>query len=864
MTFRFLIQSAKSACYALALVLLSTSLAQAQAYGSCAGNDFGSPGVPGSIAEDGRVVRGGLEQVVVIEANAPLRSAPTEVGSVISDLTFGDRFNLVRKSGEYFEITADSRNQNALSGWVRAEYLMCRTRPIVSRDTGLEQKFYIKTEAAVQDGEVKTVSASSSVSGEKSCDAPGMSCRELSRFSLYYVFAVDFEKRRLFLMDDFETRGAVAIGWVDEEDGFLWETRYGLRPKEDLVYEADDTAIGVKAGDEKFICVHEDLDSALKSDNSCDLPVLGGDRWFKLALRIPVLQRVPASGSVPAYYKVVLPVAGVGGEASADLYERIDQFDRIVGSLKSLQKLDVFFLIDGTQSMGPHLDAVLGRESFAPGVIGAIQQAFEDDPRFAGTDVRYGFRVYRDLYDGQLGIGEGLPLGSNCNPSEDERLESLSAFQSAVREVDENFGSENSKGDDHEENLHYGILKAVEAMSGCEDHTKLLFIIADTGYSKEAQEKRGAVGLSDEQAAAFLTLNFDEENESIIPYFVQVPKNPKNLNKPDYNKAYGKFETQARRILQSVLRHMSEGTEGARTTSVDQHFFSMRDRSIPQAQRDIVEEILNNVALLGDARPINEIIAELNGGTALVEIITRLQQDDRYGNLPGVRLAQIERRLCEQLGPGCQQRTYNVIQEGVILESDDLEVDVWMSSDELRKWEELLSKFEKFANKTVDELAELILKQLLTMVENTVGDTTVQEFSGLSPDDVDQSIARFISRSDGLPVSEKTPLLNYTLGDLMAVADSGEDGNPSEPPVGVCELNLLADWLDKRRSIFDDVRNDRFPVFEVAITEDCETRHELKRVLGYTARRFDDPSMSFQQAIGDRDGIFWVPERFLP
>ncbi|GMG81856.1 hypothetical protein LNKW23_10690 [Paralimibaculum aggregatum] len=817
--------------------------AGAAVHGSCAAYDFDGEDAVGSIDASGFIIR--RVQVPVIRANAQILQEPRPGAAPIGALRFAQRVALHRREGPYIEIKNDQREASTI-GWVHGDDLLCQAKPLVSNTTGLEQKFYIKTRATLQGDQVQPVRAMPSVE-QTSCDPADEGCSDLTRFSLYYVHAVDPATERLLLLGKYlADETAPVIGWVDLKDGYLWETRFGLRPRPDLV---------TAEGQESYICVHETPEDARIGGRDCTLPVLGGERWFSYPIRIPVIERIEGS---PAVYNVILPVAGVGQGVSADIFTQELGLEKALGKLQQLRKLDVFFLIDGTQSMEPHIDAIVGRNGVGPGILGAITEAFATDPRFSGTQVRFGYRVYRDLYDGQGGIGEGLPLSSTCDLDEQAQAAEHDRFRQGVRSITTTVPQAQRVGrdPDHEENMFFGLYQAVDDMSTCDEHVKLLFVIGDTGYSGESQIAQGGTAITTDDVVDFLTLNMDDTIDPIIPFFVQVPEARRS---GDYATAYATFVPQAEDITGRVVDHLLSRLDSDRGLTAEQLLFSMQGRSIREAQDELIDRILGIASVFGDQTPINEIIAELKGGEALVNIITQLQGQggyEEFGNLPGLRLAQIEGRLCEELGPACRERVFNEIATGYLVDDADVVTDVWMTYDEFSQWRTMLEVFRDTSNASADELSRLILQQMLRAVQGGIG-------TELSPDVVNQPIASFLERRHGLPVGRLTPLLNYTFADIMGLRDSDE-ALQAQGQISVCELNLLGNWLERHREIFDSVSSGNIPEFEELQQVVCpNARHQtpIIRLEGY--RQFSKPGMDFKHVLGGRT-IFWVPSNYIP
>jgi hypothetical protein len=822
--------------------LVAPSAAQAQISGSCDGY-FDDPAAVGEIMSDGSVIRN--EPIAVLRDGAEVYADPAE-GSAILNLGFGERVFITREQDGFFALNRDTRDRNSPDfGWMRGRDLLCRSVPI-RNDEGISRKFYVRTQATFSDEGGGSIKAKAGPNTEE-CATTNGRCRELTRFTLYFVFAIDEAQQKVLLLGAPGNEGDTPlIGWVSMEDGYLWDTRYGLRPRENLVF--DENVGDWRAGEEKRACLYETLEEAANADDSiCYVPILGGNRWFNYSLRIPVFDRVEHEGK--HYFRVALPSAGVGSDANDDVLTQVQGLDEAIRVLQNLSNLDVFFLLDGTQSMKPHLDSIVGADG-ADGVLTSIQRAFANDPRFEDVQIRYGYRVYRDHYAGDYGIGEGMPFDGNCNPTEEELAENHAKFQSEVQNIDTEFGAGSGVRDtDHEENLILGLAFAADDMVACPEHVKLMFVVGDTGYDLETQIERGTPISSEEEVLSYLTQGFSAELDPIIPFFIQVPK----VNTSEaYEAAYGKFTSQGNMIASRIGEHFTKELKGDSEIKIAEHFFSL-DGNDPEASRlALVNYVLDRVSKFGDQRPVNEVIAELQGGAALVDIISALQSGD--GNVPALRLAQIEKRICDELGAACTERVFNDITEGYIEDNDDIRLDVWVDSEEFNNWRLKLELLKNTNQVTPRELSKLIVRMMVDGLEKTTGE--------LSPSEMNMPIAEFLKLKHGLPTGSQTPLLNYSIGDFVYADDVAANQDTSQL-VEICELYRVARWLERHREIFAAVDSSEVPLFSLAGVESCEMRYETPELVIEGRERFPEDSMSFRQAQMNRS-IFWIPNGYLP
>ena len=852
--FSKLVKPMKYTCISAVTFVVATVIGSASAYAGIAGSCedyFEDPRAVGEILDDGEVTR--ANPIPILRDGSEVYADPEEGARTVQKLAFGDRLFITHFENGFYKVALDTRKDETSSlGWVKGDDLLCRNRPVLSPE-GIARKFYVRTKASFVDEEQGAIRARSGPRTEECAGINGR-CRELSRFTLYYVYASDPVSQRVLLQGrPSADADAPLIGWVNLKEGYLWDTRFGLRPKENLVF---DSSVGEwSEGDERRACLYETLEDADKSGDSesCFVPILGGNRWFNYSLRIPVFERVEFNGK--HYFHVAMPTSGVGSDAADDVLSQVQGLDEAIKLLQNLGNLDVFFLLDGTQSMQPHIDSLTGANG-GSGVLTAIQDAFENDPRFENVQVRFGYRVYRDHYAGNYGIGEGMPFDSNCSPTDEELDISGKKFEEEIKKIDTQFGTGGPRDTDFEENLITGLAYAADDMANCPEHVKLLFVIGDTGYDLETQKERGTPIEDEDEVLSYMTQNFSTEDDPIVPFFIQVPNVGKQLKMRGsrleaYEAAYKKFEDQGKHFAQKIGDHFSIGLKGNSDVKINEHFYSLDGSSIADAQTKLVEYILGRVSNFGDQRPINEVIAELQGGTALVKIISALSGSD---NVPALRLASIEKRICEELGKACEERVFNDITEGYIEDNEDIQLDIWVDGEEFRAWRSKLELVKDTSLLSAKELSSTIVKMMVDGLQNSTGD--------LSPSEMNMSIAEFLKLKHGLPTGSQTPLLNYSIGDFIYQDDVAE-GDSSIDLIEICELYRVARWLERHREIFDALDRSEVPLFSLEAVETCEMRYPTQELKMEGRERFPEDTMSFRQ-VQLNETIFWIPNKYLP
>jgi len=146
-------------------------------------------------------------------------------------------------------------------------------------------------------------------------------------------------------------------------------------------------------------------EEAIKRHNG--RPILGGERWFKYALRIPIL------GRQKNLFKVVMPLAGVGVSQS-DKFGRIvisDQrrhsTEKAIQNILNIKNVDIFFLINGTRSIEPYLNSIKS-------VVTQLKTRISENPELGVITSRLGFGVYRDKYAEETELGYWHSFPEKC------------------------------------------------------------------------------------------------------------------------------------------------------------------------------------------------------------------------------------------------------------------------------------------------------------------------------------------------------------------------------------------------------------------------------------------------------------------
>ncbi|MEO5366139.1 MAG: hypothetical protein H7831_07245 [Magnetococcus sp. WYHC-3] len=809
----------------------------------------------------------------VLRHDAALYSDARE-GRSASRLAFSQPAKVLDEAGARVKVqTFPQGNLPGATGWVDKKDLLCGSRPLKD-DSGLERKFFIRTDTVARKDDGSAPQADvfqepelvECVGGNGTC-LPGA-----SRFHMYFVF--DERPGAVLLADRFHLEAEDALlGWVRLSDGFQWNNAYGIRPSETLV--------GAK-GDVGSVCTYDELaDAVARRKDRCN-PVQGGAGWFKGPTRIPVLDLVDARGRAVSgadavndgkrrlFYRVAMARPGLVGRdlgdgriaLSGDLARRILPE---LSKLKAKKRVDIFFLLDGTASMEPYIDAVRGTAGH-PGLIHEIISSLKARPGFEETQFRFGFRVYRDPYAQVLGlpgpgdgVGEGFPLPEQCSfTSEAQRQEVFRQFSDSLAQVKVTSDDQ----DDYEENLFGGLKQSLsEDMASCPEHLKVLFIIGDHGYRASTDKYREPVSPAE---LVELFKGGEGKDNNVLHFFIQTPWREQGVKTPGaYRNAYAQFESQARQLLGESLPVEA---------SVKDHFLRLDENNL-------VPRLLQAVEGVASSGVIDEIILDLQGGKALNAIIERLQRE--RVDVPGVYWHILKKDACGELGKQCQEQVFDTTRVAYVEASDDVVEDLWVSSRDLTTWVRLLERFKSHYGRPEQELRRALGETLISGLQMALRSPPM--------DVVGETAAQYAQRKGGLPVRRFSPLLSYPMaaieakrvrqdaqGRQMVVDDAGRpvigpDGQPIQA-VPMCELRRLTLWAIQSREMLAIVEQGGFrPVYQTApyaptqCPDATPLGHALIRVTDQITREplGPDESYSYSHAFGGERG-YWVPQRYLP
>ena len=704
-------------------------------------------------------------------------------------------------------------------GWVERTSVLCGTFPIKDvGGTGLYKRVVVRTDTAKQ-GEVQAKKLYQTPdSAEQRCEGP---CAEVSRFQWYFIYA---EENGHYLISENANLGSSTgrlMGWLPTADGYIWNTALGLRPKESL---AGPDGVAVSGTPEKYACAYRTMDELTSARPEDCNQILGGLRWYSLSVRMAVVQQTPRA------YEVLFSNAGTAGR------------DNGASLAQGLNNLDVFFVLDGTKSMGSVIASV--KE-----LMSQINARMKSKINEGGV-VRYGFRIYRDSnpktkQDGVTN-SEALPLSKTvCDKT---NLQEFNTAFAPVRAYDP------EEDDDFPENSFGGMVQAADDISGCPNNAKLVFVIGDAGYDGNKQRTRNPSGpVWTEQAIVqrfSRTTPGSKFATQPMLVFVQPPKEKGAVsNQANYDNAYASFGSQARTILSQLYG----GTKlSALSTS---NFISLPQDLIGPGQQAAINTALQQIDGSMNPVAVQEITAGLVAGQSLEQIIERLRANSSL-NIPINYLQFVEESLCRRLGDQCRTQVLEAVNRAFVPVDDKVVPEVLLSKDQVDKWQKILNIYKSFGANVAGREGR---NQLVNTMYAAIGSLVQVDMQN---DGV--KLADKLQFAAGLPASGRSPLMQYSDSDLLDVNK-----------VPACEIDNLKQYAIKKYDVLDmpfrSGGTARANFIEATWPEGgCPMSDKGKAVpfvdgdvRPYNLNRSGQTHYSMMHSRGN-DSFFWLPVNYLP
>ncbi|MCP4698599.1 MAG: hypothetical protein GY862_17370 [Gammaproteobacteria bacterium] len=787
---------AVSLTVSISILLCNNTQVQASVTdGKCAGYSF-------PLRSDGITINTTLP-LRVLRQDAPVYYGP-HGNSLKKKLKFGDILKAIRIDANAFRRGRihigkyGARPGSSSQGWMDREDLLCVSRPL-RNENGLERKVFIRT---VPEIEMEAGSQPSAQPykitvypspGGTSCNGK---CRYLSRFEMYYVVAEDQTTKRYLLADQYNlTEAPPLVGWVDAGSIIPWNTSLQIRPAEDVNH--------ITASPRK------------KSSGKEGIVFAGGKIWYKFPYHLPLLEITEYEGT--KVYRVAAPGIGMRGFENPN-----------TAPMEKFKQVDIFFLLPDTFSMKDLLGA-------AKTLADHIADTLQENPAYKGTHFRFGFRVYRDDFAGNKGIGEGLPLTGPCELRSDYVKVNREKFRSKLYAVHTSIG-DIRRDDGYPENLFEGLHQAARDMAAsCSENLKLLFVIADSGDNTEEAPAR---------VIDSLTKNSD--NLPVL-FFVQPPKDPSKADIPAYRDAYERFGKQARAILTRVYAKLPGEVD------LQNHLLFLQEESPGRIKTELEKTVLGKVIQYSRSDIINEVLLRIRNGESIAHLI---DNELKTGDLPGLYWQLFKEKACPKLGPrllGSQcreQKSHRIIDAYIPVSKETVE-EIWISERDLHAWITILRPLTKLRG-AASVQKEGFIRALAREIQEHLGDPPLEERRG--------NLSRqVLKRRIALPIRKHSPLMQYTLEEIRGMEN--------------CEFNRLVNWVNGIHRVL--IRVVGAPTYKVSFSlEDFQRPchrisakgNNLKRIKLDRPRPLEpnnESNYSYAHAFrGER--IYSIPTNFLP
>ena len=324
----------KNIAGAIACIMLA-SHASAQVFdGGCKPSDLEKHEI---IDANNNVVFGSQSAIAIAISDEVAMYAAADKATRTSSAKFGRKYYVVDPGRGTDMIQIQDLVDANISGWVSRDTLLCKLSPMRDSETGLWRRLYIQTATrntgSAQD-DVTQVAAEiepkTLYRGPKqSCDD---TCSTVGKFEWFFIYG-DHNGRYL-LAEGVSLAASASVGvrgWLQHEDGILWNTASALRPK-----------IELDEREQNYLCAYKSVEEMRSGENCREF--LGGMRWFDIDLRLPVLDETDEA------WRVVFKGGGNNLDREALLREV-----SLAKVIRGLKNLDVTFVIDGTAVSYTHL-----------------------------------------------------------------------------------------------------------------------------------------------------------------------------------------------------------------------------------------------------------------------------------------------------------------------------------------------------------------------------------------------------------------------------------------------------------------------------------------------------------------------------
>ncbi len=395
-----------------------------------------------------------------------------------NSLRFGEYFFVTAEEGRYLRIARDTRRSDFnLSGyaedygWVHKDDVLMWDQALIDPETNIALKGMILNTLRALDG---TRTDYTSIKAYKDPELRIPADYEAKLFEIFYIYrysqngnAVLLGRRPFF--SEMQLRGERTygglVGWVDLDRVLEWDHRVAVEPNYDDMAVKERFSSNIRAtvlnqslrGSEDLCAL-----SFMQGKLDLDCEVVWDDDIFdergNFERKPGYWRRFPVIGDYGReVYKLMVmgELRGQFGAIDQETDIRIRQ--RLNELIERIRNVNIVFVIDGTNSMGPYYQSVINS-------VERIVRIFEQTAD-ASKELRFGYVVYRDYMERDR-LTEQRQLTTNAG-----------LIMNALRNVDAR--------DYHDihahEAVYYGLRKAVSEIFTDTDETNILIHIGDAG-----------------------------------------------------------------------------------------------------------------------------------------------------------------------------------------------------------------------------------------------------------------------------------------------------------------------------------------------------------------------------------------------
>lgn len=759
----------------------------------------------------------------VVRLNTPIYE--NKVGDIVKDKApFNARFELSEAGKERLLVEKNGETV----GWINRVDLFCG-RSAIKTSSGndsrgsLIKKLYVATGKSFYENQeerlngIRTIPASETPFSVDKC--AGGRCRQLSRFSGYYIYAemnakgcssTEHNKECIqYLLGEHSNLDTNEgfVGWVRSDNAFIWNTSYGLRVSESLpsVNAKDlEKTLKNRLAKNQSICGYTTLEKIKQKKIEDCIELNGGWDWFKSPIRMYAIDKTTDG----EYYKVIAPLEG----------QRVKlKTKKLNINFGDLKHLDIMFLVDGTQSMTSNMQKVKETvKDITSQIINDYQNYSKRSKKnrnnniVTGMEYRFAFQVYRDSYAKEKEFGDKFLFSrsTSCNMSTNKFIHNQKIFLEKFNDALKTTKRDRGSGDrDHEENLYGGIQNAIKNLRlSCPNSLKILFVIGDTGYNGENQRNfYGRKAIPKESIAKKLK-GEDGVKKSIVLYFLQTPELQEssicsNVNSPKcksrykkYTKAYSLFHEEATYFVNASLVNLNKRIRKSnKPEEVASPDIQPSDYILNIDIENISKIIQENISKFAQNELVNQIAMDVGSGMSLESSINRLKHHPDFMSVPSHFFELILESNCKsEDDKECKEGIIEEIKEFYIEANNRVSKDIWIDVKTFEGMKDFFSKvaryFRENSGDSLEKSNEKLKQLLVDGLVKRLGYDNVQNKTDFNT----KQLKDLLSYQLGIPFNNTSALFKYTIEDY---------GNTEV--VTKCVKNNLLDWINSYNQILN-------------------------------------------------------------